>query len=89
MSLCMCMIKNFFFKPIFQHPVKIDTQQQDPALLQRRKDWCDRHLGIFSWMILAEITHIPSGYYWSSSFFYFRNKKDAAVFKLMWYNNSV
>lgn len=90
-------IKNFFFKPIFQHPIYVHTDQRNPKLLQIRKDWCNNHLSRFSWMILIEqgLSHHESnidcypGYTWNSSLFHFRRKKDAAAFKLIWYNNTV
>lgn len=87
-------IKNFFFKPIFRHPIYVDTHQRDPKILQSRKDWCTKHLGRFSWMILIEeglgSPTSPQGfrYTWNRSLFYFRRRKDAATFKLRWYNTT-
>jgi len=83
-------IKNFFFKPIFRHPVYVDTDQRNPKLLQRRTDWCNECLGKFSWMSLVEqgISGEFDNYTWNQSLFHFRRKKDAAAFKLTWYNNT-
>lgn len=80
-------IKNFFFKPIFRHPVDVNTNWKNPKLLAHRKEWCDKQLGVFSWMILVK-TGLSHGYIWNQPLFYFRRKKDAAAFKLTWYNDT-
>jgi len=96
-------IKRFFFKPVFRHKVFVSTEKRDPDLLQRRKEWCDKHLGTFTWMILVEPGLWPGfeegdgpsswepydQYTWNQSLFHFRRKKDAAAFKLTWYKTNV